>query len=389
MKILIIFTILFGSMFLHGASFKNSNSMEIDYADGTIKVKAHEKKGNATYMRLNTYNDISFEYFSITSTLNFTYLDERYSRAYNKIYPVESYFELSELAINGYVTKDDVITAGILTFKEGAFSEMQKIKASQSDALMTLIYINMTGIFYTHHYDENKIQIGYAKRFGNDKILSKNRYEHSVDESDIMFMFTNNVYGKHTFKTNIMHSHILYESLSDKKNRPLGDLGLIGLGYSYNDLSESGYIGYGIIALSATHFDGSLLSPTGKKFEYPNVANFSDEGQRIGYSSLIGIKKEYDNILFKKDFYLGAEHFYASKYWISYVTDQSNFGYYTWGNLGNTYNIYTGVNINPTFKIGLNYQYQDIQYSKLGGGNSVKKVNDFTKGFYMNLNIRF
>jgi len=392
MKIILMIIFMILSIFnnLIALDFKNYNAMEFvtGTSKGKIQGRNYNKQGYFIY--INSFNDVYFnQYFFITSTLNYTKHTELYSRAYNKIIQNESYVELSELVINLKLTKDDILSTGIISFKNGVFSEHSRIGLKQSDALMTLYYLNMNGIFYTHYINrDNKIQIGYGKRIDKLYALPEDRYEHSREGSSVMYLFTSHKFNKHTIKLNVSTSNIMYKKVYSNNVEKLGRLNIAGLGYQYDDRDDTGNLFYSIFGVSQTKFDSRKISPTGTALSGPGF-KFSEEKSKIGYSILLGMKKDFDAIIFKKDVYVGIEYFHASKKWVSYTTDTQTVGYYSWGHLGNFYKLYTGINITPKLKLGVAFHIEQYNYSKISGGNNYKKIDDKAEQLHFRLDILF
>jgi hypothetical protein len=388
MKYLMILVICLN---LYAVELKNFNKLEFMYGSSSGTVLGNDIEAEGHRIILNTYNDIIFnKYVTINSTINYTSRSEIYSRSYNKIRPAENYFEISELDLNIFITPDDIISVGNFSFKNGVFSEHSTAGLKLSDALMTFYYINMTGVFYTHYINENhKIQFGYGARIDDIYQLPEDRYENSRNGSDIGYLFTKSVIDKHTFRINASVSNIIYEKIYDEETlESLGNLYFAGVGYQYDDRDTSGMVYYGIAGVSVTDFDGTEISPTGTALEGPGI-NFSDEGKRTGYSVLVGAKKDFDANIFRLDSYFGAEYFYASKHWISYATDLENINAYSWGNLGNTFKVYTGIYVTPKIKLGVTGRYEQIDYAKLSGGNSVTPIDDESFRYCIRLDILF
>jgi len=381
--------------------YKNTNIVEINYGAANDSLEGLHDQNNKHLIYINSYNDILFnKYFSITSTINYTNISSKYSYTYDKKYKSEEYFEISELVANIYLTTDDIISAGIFSFKEGAFSEHSRIGAKQSDALMTMYYLVMPGVFYTHHFNsDHKIQIGYAVR-NNNLQVEEDRYEHSSDGSDIAFLFTSSTIGKHTIKLNTSYSNVYYgkvglDSKQDKDDsHKIIKMTMVGIGYEYDDREYTGNLLYSILAYSHTDTDSRKISPTGNTLNNNMLGvnksfNFSEEKNKNGYSILLGAKKDFDRNLFGLDTYIGAEYFYASKNWLSYTTDQSNSNAYSWGNLGHSYYTYAGVSITPKCKISLNYRYNKYNHKKIPGGTETEITNINLNTMFLRLNYLF
>jgi len=373
MKLIILLVMLFAT-FVSANEFKHIDYLEIIFGKtkGTVcdpKNQVSRKlEGGGYNLHLTTYNDYIADSYYITSAITFTALTERYSRSYNKKTEAQHFIEVSELSFNYKLTDSDIATIGILSFKKGAFSEFTKSGLRQSEALMTLYYINMPGLFYTKYINDYKIQVGYASHT-KVELVELDRYEHSREGSDITFLFATKTIDKHTIKFNSSYANIIYDDISKKNLEKLGTLINVGLGYVYDDRSDTGNLAYTILAYSQTDFDGTNLAG-GHTIEAPGV-NLSNEGKRSGYSALIGLKKEFDPSWSKKEFFVGTEIFYASKYWVSLVTDEVSTNEYSWGDLGASYKFYTGVAITPKMKLSVNYKYSDFSHQKLKGGNSV------------------
>jgi hypothetical protein len=309
--IAIIFIFIVFNNPLKAFEYKNLNYLEFLYGSGTIP-EYNNKYSNASYMLdLTTFNDFIFDNFSITSTIYFSGYTESYSRTYNHVVPEGNNLEFSELALNTFLTKNNILTIGLISFKHGSLSEYSKIGLEQSDSLYTLYYITLPGIFYTYHGSNNwKIQVGYTKR-SKYNISKQNEYEHTVPGSDMSFLFLSKNYLNNNlkFKFNSSISNIVYNKLNGTTSASLGYLYLAGLGISYDNPD---YSIYGILAGSKTDFDGTNLTSDGQPLIIPpgfnnplcNGASFTDEGSRYGYSIFLGIKKNILRSKIKKRYLL-------------------------------------------------------------------------------------
>jgi len=389
---LIIMLIL--SIQLFAMSFKNYEMVEIVTGSESSIVENNKETKYGTSFLINSYNDIIFnKHFTLNSTLNFTKFPTIYSRTYNSIVLKKQFFELSELVLNYHITSNNILSAGLFSFKYGAFSEFTRIGVAQTDSLSTLYYLNLTGLFYTNYYNGFKTQIGYGLRNKKFK-LPEDRYDSAKTGSDIIFLFLSKKINKSSFKLNFGSSKITTEKMTlpfqqnTHKLVNIGRLNIGGLGYEYDDREDTGNLYYGILGISETHFNGVKASPINQPLKLPGVF-LSNEGKKTGYSLLLGYKKQFDTQLFNKDLYSGIEYFHASKYWMSYTSDKYNVGYYSWGNLGDSYKFYTGVELNPKSKIGIYIQHEHFQYRKLKGGNSVEKIDDYDRRIYLRLDFLF
>ena len=392
-KIFLVFIIMANLIFLLANDYKNTNYFEFE--TGSTKgnkfcYKTNSKQdleGSGYNIHLTTYNDYYTDNFYMTSAIEFVAITDGYSRTYNTPVTEKHFVEVSEATINYKLTENDIATIGILSFKKGAFSEYTKSGLKQSEGLMTLYYLNMPGIFYTKYISDYKIQVGYAAHT-KLKLVPTNRYEHSQEGSDILFLFVSKTYNKHTVKFNASHAKIIYdtvEGLSSVEHAELGTLDNIGVGYVYDNREYSGNLLYSIFALSQTKFDGTRLT-SGYEISAPGV-KISKEDDRLGYSLLLGAKKDID--VSNTELFIGTEFFYASKYWVSLVTDEISTIEYSWGDLGSSYKVYTGITITPKIKTSINYKYSIFDYQKLKGGNSVKEVNTHAHKIYFRLDYLF
>lgn len=377
------------------AEYKNTNYIEV--VSGTAKGTTFNSKknenvaleGSGYNIHLTTYNDYYWDRFFVTSALSFSAFTKKYSRTYNKPAPDQHFVEISEASVNYKFTDNDIGTIGILSFKKGAFSEYTKSGLRQAEGLMTLYYLNMPGIFYTKYINDYKIQIGYAAHTSCD-LIAKNRYEHSQEGSDIAFLFASKTYNKQTIKVNISHAKIMYNTVQSFAKKDIEELGIldnIGIGYVYDDRDQTGNLFYTIAAVSQTKFDGTALT-NNTPIEAPGV-KLSKEDARIGYSLLLGVKKDIDGFIGTKEGFIGSEIFYASKYWVSLVTDEVSTNEYAWGDIGTSYKVYTGISLSPKIKTSINYRYSNFDYQKLKGGNSVQAVDTHEHTVYIRLDYLF
>lgn len=385
-NITFIIVTLYLSNILNAFEFKNLN-----YLQGVLgEIKSSNNKYNINRFSVNSYNDfIVNNSLSVTSTLNYTTTSQHYSRSYNRFIQEECFFELSEFMLN-YQYNNNVISIGAFTFKEGKYSEHFKIGLSQSDALMTLYYINMKGIFYTHYKDNIKYQIGYAFKSEDIYILTEDRYKNAKEDSDLAYLFiTHKINKKLESVLNISTSNITSSAIYNPNIiKSIGILTLLGIGLEWNDQANTGKTFYGIAGLSHTIFDSSILTSNNKKVIIPNMS-FNKKNKQIGYSILIGASKSFDNIIYKKTIFINGEYFYASQNWASYVTDSKNFETYGWGHLGHTFKGRVGLEINPTTNLSIIGKYTKFTHKKKIGGNETIILNDFDKTLLIRLDLLF
>lgn len=372
---------------IFSAELKTSNMVSLVYINGSSKIGDEVVSGDYSKICIQSFNDIIFNnLFNITSTITFINHSEVYGRSYNSVILEESYYEISEFMLNFNLTKKSVLSLGIFNFKNSKFSEYKSIDLVNSDALLTLYYLQFPGIIYTNHLENNRFHLGYARRFKNFPI--EDRYEHSTEGSDLLYAFDTINYKNFETTFNASTSLIKYNSLADETIQDLGRLSLFGVGLRLDNSDTTGESYYGIGAVSITDFDGTSISPTGKELSGPSY-NFSDEDSRDGYSLLLGYNKIFDDVLFDRSLSITAEYFYASKYWVSYVADTDNLYNYSWGRLGHTIQLSNRIELYDDLTVNLMYGYSKIDYKKLSGGNSVIEVDDYDKGFMLTLYYLF
>lgn len=349
----------------------------INYFEGTVGSIVNNTNGTRTMdtgynFDFTTFNDLSFDKFSITSTIYFSKYSKTYSTSCSEEIKAGYFIELEELILSYYLDKSNVLSGGLASFKKGSLSNYSKIALDQSEVLYTLYYLTEPGIFYTHYIENGKIRIGYLKKL-SDKIIAENRYDQTSVGTNTKFLVISKSFLNNNLKIifNGSITNLKYLNLATKKSSDFGKLYLSGIGVSYD---QQNYSLYGILGISSSKLDGRSLTPGHITLVTPDLS-FTNEKQKNGWSSLIGIKKINYIPKIKKDVFYGFEYFHASKYWLSAVSDKFNLDSYPRGLIGNIYKQYDGISLNPKLKVSLNFEYYDLNYHRLVGGNSVKPIN--------------
>lgn len=135
------------------------------------------------------------------------------------------------------------------------------------------------------------------------------------------------------------------------------------LALSYDDEANSGRTYYSILTLTESTGDNSSLSPRGR---LSNNKYHFDTFETNGYSFLLGIKQEIDNMIFDYDGIIGFEYLKRGEGYHSLLAGEPQ-SYDSYSNIGDIYNPYIGVRFDKDVLLKLGYyKYDTNKMTKIG-----------------------
>lgn len=333
---------------------------------------------------------------------NFSNQDESTSAAYvNSLY-IEKEFR-TENTIS-------TIGVGIPPFSDGWPNEYRTHNIPRGTGMAPLVQMSRESIYYTNNFtnltsfDNAKFMISYGsimdiiptnKDYQNEKYLgSYGTIAYLEIEED-----------KNKYKLMYQHDTIKFYNASsldasDHKSWKLGTTDIIGIGYAFDNLDDSGNIFYNIFSASyhkpdreMTEIQTLIRECAGRRINrgefgdgiYNELADTSDS---YGWSNLIGFKQEFDNVIFNKTMYLGAEWFTTSKDWFTEATDTPNSTLYNLYTKGNVYTVYSGIYFQPNMSLNISYSRVENKWvNEMGSVNVGYSVENTVRDAYKNNNI--
>lgn len=284
---------------------------------------------------------------------------------------------------------------GIIPLTGGNFKQFSNQDEVQGNGLFTLIDLNLQGGFFILSNEHNLFKIGqlYWKKDNwqhDEKLIDKNSGTNGT------FIFYEHRHDKHTIELNFIDADVKYA------NYKMADAQLFGLGYSYNDSFDTGFVYYGILGYSIwkSHFEDVLNSgyfgaaTNSIKYansHYPDQYDFDNDINK-GSSILLGTKYYTDFLGIDSSF--GVEYFKTSKNFSSFSNGSlfyNDYGF--WRRRGtDMYTIYADFKPFNNFTISLKYSLANNGYTAKNGAiadttslpaasNFYKKENNFLVKF--------
>ncbi len=342
MKVLLIITILISSVFSTEAfkeepsiKINNHNKLEYSFGTGTMTTAKRSVARNIQYYSMNTYNDIIVSDNSIIRLdIQLSDHDKIYSSCRGTAFEANNRIDINAFSYRFRLNDIYQMSIGQVSFINGAFQEYSTEEPPNGDGLSTIISGTGQGGFVTRTVDGVKTSIGL---FQNEiiKMDDDKRYDDKEDMKVLYFTHSH----KHD-KMKYIFNYIKLQKMRKKKN--LGYLDIVGLGISWDDRADSGVVVYGIGAVS-------------------NRDKGTNEG--IGSSLLIGTSKTFDNLIFNKEFFIGAEYYTTSKHWQSLVAGLPD-SLYGKGRIGEMYEVHMGVKVTQKLSIKIRYNAMYYKYEK-------------------------
>jgi len=274
---------------------------------------------------------------------------------------------------------------GIIPLTGGNFKKFSNQDEIQGNGLFTLIDLNLQGGFLVLSNENHILKIGknYWKKDNwqhDEKLIEAN------DGTEGIFTFYEYSNDKHTLELNYITADVKYKGLA------MGDAQLFGLGYSYNDLLESGFVYYGILGYSIWNskfkdvlnsgvFGSATNTIKWANTNLPEQYDFDNDTQK-GSSVLLGTK--YYTELFGYETDVGFEYFKTSKNWSSFNNGSlfyNDYGF--WRRRGSDiYTIYTDFKFTKNLIASMKLSYVDNGYTAKNGSIADTTALPATNNFY-------
>lgn len=326
---------------------------------GNVELSTMKKKDKSiNLIDLNINNDILFTNSKLATSIG-TYQTSNtvYNNNVKTFVDETEIYRINELYYTQYLTDKVSISIGQFPFKKGTFYEYGFNGNRTGIGLYTLSDANLQGGIITYKNKQHTLQVGsvaYEKYFTSYK-------DYKESDGPITFGSYKNSgmnYISYKYERDKWYSELMltdtYQYVNDVK---IMDTDTISLALSYDDEMNTGRTYYTIFTHSNTKGDTSSLSPLNMSFT-TDYYHF-DKFETSGYSWLLGFKQEYDSLLFNKDMVFGMEYLHRSEGYHSLLAGEP-LSYDNYSNIGDTYNVYTGIRFNKNVLLKLRYyQYKD------------------------------
>ena len=303
------------------------------------------------------------------------------------------------------------IGIGLPPFLNGWPYEYKEHNIVRGSGIAPLVQMSSESIYYCGDYtslsDYNRIQLIAAVSKTMDIIPTNPDFQNDQYKDSfgiVLFLQIDN--DKHLFKVMYQYDRLKY--LNDYKGSPepadrvwtLGDTQILGLGYAYDDY-DVGVIYYNVFSMSYHKPDSSdsevLLSNLEAHIDEtinagkmpPNIKDEITNGNdSVGWSNLIGIKKEIDLDIIDKTVYIGAEWFTTSKNWFTKSVDTPTSSIYNLNTKGNVYTLYSGIYLKSNMSINFSYSRVENKWvNEIGTVNVGYNIDDSVRNTYQSNDI--
>lgn len=272
-------------------------------------------------------------------------------------------------------------SVGLFSFRRGTFYEHNYNGTRVGNGLFSNMDIMLQGGIITHTYGNNTFMIGdlayerwaftETNRSSHDTVMDYRDYK---DSGGLFIM------DKYQLTDKIYTEFNYYGIKQFALGQEMMKTDFFGLGLSYDDSEESGRTYYTVLTYNKTDGDNKFLSP---RLNWPIDTPSTKFGEfhNSGYSALVGIKQELDQLLFSKDFVIGGEVIYKSPGYHSLLAGNP-FSPYSYTDIGYTYNVSAGVRLDKNTLFKLRYtQYVPDGSTKYG------LSNDYTESKFVPTSI--
>lgn len=340
---------------------------------------------------VKNYTDIQLsEYFKISSTVGYyknggeynkeTDLGEIWlSQDRSNVFVEKLYGQLLLMKYDEWKLS---FAYGIIPLTGGNFKKYSNQDEIQGNGLFTLIDLNLQGGFFILSNDKDIFKVGklFWKKdnFQHDeKLIEKN------DGTDGTFVFYEHKEGKHTIELDYITANVKYDGYD------IGNAQMYGVGYSYDDSLDTGFVYYGVGAysvwnsefldvLNSGYFGKATNSIKYANKKFPEQYDFDNDTQK-GTSILLGTK--YYTEVFNREFDIGVEYFKTSKFNNGSLF-YNDYGF--WRRRGtDMYTIYADYRLIKGLKASIKYSFANNEYTAKNGSiadtTSTPQINNFYK----------
>jgi len=371
--------------------------------------------GNIEYSNINTettYNNGDSKQYNINrldTTVNVdTYFDSSKfvvsigylgtdSDVYNNVVQ-KDITPLKVLYINEFyyttnISEHLTVSIGEFTFRKGTFYEHSYTGDKVGNGLYNIIDVNLQGGLVSCITENHVISIGrmYFDKYG------KSFYDYGEVNPELSYdsyKGTNVDMLIHKYNKDELYIETnIYDMEQVVNGSPIINTKALGVGISYDNTDNSGILYYSILTKTKSTGDTTSLSPIFVPYKSDKI--HFDKFRSNGYSYLLGVKKELDNVIYGKDMTIGFTYTDRSKGYHSLLAG-SPMSPMSYSDVGKFYNVNTGLKLNKDTVINLMYSRHDTTgiNNKLGLSTLTYETGNLPNGvshndslivqFYMN-----
>lgn len=378
--------------------FSGNINLTTELSNNTRLINGKELEHKLTTGEITFNNDIYYKdktKISLSPTLNKT-SNMTYNNVIKKEIPKIEMWAMNEAYITQKLLEtnygDLSISGGLFSFRKGTFYEHNYNGKRVGNGLFSNMDIMLQGIIVTHTYENNTLMIGDLRyerwMYTNHNVSNQDTvmsYRDYKDSGGIFIMdklqLTDKIYTEFNY----------YGIDQYAIGKKMMSTDFFGLGLSYDDSEESGRTYYTILTYNKTKGNNQFLSPVlNWSINTPSTKFGSFENN--GYSVLVGMKQELDQLVFDKDVVIGGEVIYKGKGYHSILAGNP-FSPYSYCDIGLTYNLSAGIRLDKDKLVKLRYtKYEPNGSTKYGLSNdytdsknvptSIDKSNQVVLEFY-------
>lgn len=264
---------------------------------------------------------------------------------------------LNELYLTRYLGDGWSTSIGQFPFVKGRFHEHNFNGSRKGIGLYTLTDLNMQGAIVTKRFNKNhSVQIGsvaFEKYFRtyNDRNEEDSRASyHDYKDSGMKFISYKYERDEWYFETIATDMKLMV------RDHEIANSDTLTFALEYSDEVRTGATYYGLITFSNTSGDNSPLSNSGGHHEHPS--DRYGEYKTNGKFYLLGVKKEFDHVLFGKDVVAGVEYMKKEEGYHSLLAGKP-LSYESSADLGEVWNTFIGLRLDKSKLLKLKYYRYD------------------------------
>ena len=354
--------------------FSGNLNMSTQLQNNTTLVNGSHPDNKISQLELVLNNDI---YFGNTKVVISPAINKTSNWTYNNVIkkelpPIEMWYfnELyvtQQLMDNSYGTLS--ASVGLFSFRQGTFYEYNYNNTRVGNGLFSNMDIMLQGGIITYSKGNNTLMVGDLRyeRWGysehnRSNIQTVMDYRDYKDSGGLFIMDRYKVTDK-------LYTEFNYYGIEQYAlGKVMMNTDLYGLGVSYDDSENTGKTYYAILTYNVTDGDNTYLSPV-MHWPINNKSTKFGKFENEGYSVLVGVKQELDQLAFGKDFVIGGEVIYKSPGYHSLLAGNP-FSPYSYTDIGYTYNLSAGVRLDKDTLFKLRYtKYEPDGSTKYGLSN--------------------
>ena len=339
--------------------FSGSVNMTTELQNKTTLVNGTHPDNKVSQLEMVLNNDI---YYGNTKLVISPAINKTSNWTYNNVIkkelpPIEMWYfnELyitEQLMDNSYGTLS--ASVGLFSFRKGTFYEYNYTGTRVGNGLFSNMDIMLQGGIITYKKGDNTLMVGDLRyeRWGYSE-HNRSSVETVMDYRDYKDSGGLFIMDKYQLTDKIYTEFNYYGIEQYALGKVMMNTDFYGLGLSYDDSENTGRTYYTILTFNKTDGDNTYLSPV-MNWPISNKSTKFGKFENEGYSALVGVKQELDQLAFGKDFVIGGEVIYKSPGYHSLLAGNP-FSAYSYTDIGYTYNMSAGVRLDKDTLFKLRY----------------------------------